>query len=115
MSRTKVRLTTELWDLSNPDATNIYPYSFYKNHQRVDVRGYSQIIIHDFHMIDPSRVEIHWFNNSETTNIFGGSRMIKYDIPDNCTHIIFSLDPFSWDDRRTKSNDRIAEFEFELV
>ena len=112
MNKTRVRLTTEIFDLGRIDSTNIFPYDYVRTHRKLDVSDKKQIVIHEFDMTNPSRVEIHWGNEHETTNILYGNQTI--DIPPYCHSIIFTLDPFNWNTLESR-NDRIAEFEFEII
>lgn len=111
MSKIKVRLTTEIHEGAN--ATNVFPYNYNKDYIKAPLSGKKKLIIHDFYMENASRVEIFW-NQPETTNILYGPQ--ELDIPVGSREMILVLDPFVIDNRNNiiVSNERVAEFEFEL-
>lgn len=115
MSRTKVRLTTENTDSMSKERTDTFPYDYFKNNHKLRVVGFNKLVIYDFEMYDPSRVEICWDVGTETTNIFNGFPVQTFDIPKGCREIIFVLDAYTLGRHPMFSKDRIAEFEFNLI
>lgn len=111
--RTSVRLTTENTKIGDSNSTDIYPYNYYVDNKKLDVSGKKQIAIYDFQMKEPSRVEIFWDNISETTDIIYSGDQV-YEIPDNCSSVLFIIDAFSLHEG-VKSENRVAEFDFELI
>jgi len=120
MAAIDVRLTTERCEINDKDCTNVYPYNYGKDNQKLDVYGKKKIIVTNYEVNKPySRVEISFTDHrGKTTDILYDCTI---DIPDFCRSLIFVLDEFDYSEEIMRKqivrsdNERVATFTFELV